>query len=104
MVIWSRIVRCPRGEGACALRAIRLSRKRGAGTESVPAQEWSGAGAPKDRRKKMRSNVRKMWTALLAVLFAVAVGFGLWFAFAPAARPANVHAAEGYSLTLKSKQ
>lgn len=52
----------------------------------------------------MRSNVRKMWTALLAVLFAVAVGFGLWFAFAPAARPANVHAAEGYSLTLKSKQ
>ena len=52
----------------------------------------------------MRSNVKKMWTALLAVLFAAAVGFGLWFAFAPAARPANVHAAEGYSLTLKSKQ
>ena len=42
----------------------------------------------------MRSNVKKMWTALLAVLFAAAVGFGLWFAFAPAARPANVHAAE----------
>ncbi len=52
----------------------------------------------------MRSNVKKMWTALLAVLFAAAVGFGLWFAFAPAARPANVHAAEGYSLTLESKQ
>ena len=42
----------------------------------------------------MRSNVRKMWTALLAVLFAAAVGFGLWFAFAPDARPASVQAAE----------
>ena len=41
----------------------------------------------------MRSNVRKMWTALLAVLFAAAVGFGLWFAFAPAARSASVQAA-----------
>lgn len=40
----------------------------------------------------MRSNVKKMWTALLAVLFAAAVGFGLWFAFAPAARPASVQA------------
>ena len=49
----------------------------------------------------MRSNVRKMWTALLAVLFAVAVGFGLWFAFAPAARPANVHAAEEPSVIIK---
>ena len=47
----------------------------------------------------MRSNVRKMWTALLAVLFAVAVGFGLWFAFAPAARPASVQAAEEPSVT-----
>ena len=37
----------PSGEGACALRAIRLSRKRGAGAEACPAQEWSGAGAPK---------------------------------------------------------
>ena len=49
----------------------------------------------------MRSNVRKMWTALLAVLFAAAVGFGLWFAFAPAARPANVHAAEEPSVIIK---
>lgn len=49
----------------------------------------------------MRSNVRKMWTALLAVLFAVAVGFGLWFAFAPAARPANVHAAEEPSVIIQ---
>lgn len=40
----------------------------------------------------MRSNVKKMWTALLAVLFAAAVGFGLWFAFAPADRPASVQA------------
>ena len=47
----------------------------------------------------MRSNVRKMWTALLAVLFAAAVGFGLWFAFAPAARPASVQAAEEPSVT-----
>lgn len=49
----------------------------------------------------MRSNVKKMWTALLAVLFAAAVGFGLWFAFAPAARPANVHAAEEPSVIIK---
>lgn len=49
----------------------------------------------------MRSNVRKMWTALLAVLFAAAVGFGLWFAFAPADRPANVHAAEEPSVIIK---
>ena len=49
----------------------------------------------------MRSNVKKMWTALLAVLFAAAVGFGLWFAFAPAARPANVHAAEDGKASLE---
>ena len=52
----------------------------------------------------MRSNVRKMWTALLAVLFAVAVGFGLWFAFAPAARPANVHAAEETTVEIKKTE
>ena len=49
----------------------------------------------------MRSNVKKMWTALLAVLFAAAVGFGLWFAFAPAARPASVQAAEEPSVIIK---
>lgn len=52
----------------------------------------------------MRSNVRKMWTALLAVLFAVAVGFGLWFAFAPAARPSNVHAAEETTVEIKKTE
>lgn len=52
----------------------------------------------------MRSNVRKMWTALLAVLFAAAVGFGLWFAFAPAARPANVHAAEETTVEIKKTE
>ena len=49
----------------------------------------------------MRSNVKKLWTALLAVLFAAAVGFGLWFAFAPAARPASVQAAEEPSVIIK---
>lgn len=52
----------------------------------------------------MRSNVKKMWTALLAVLFAAAVGFGLWFAFAPAARPANVHAAEETTVEIKKTE
>ena len=78
--------------------------KKGSGGGSVPRTGMERGRRPEDRRKKMRSNVRKMWTALLAVLFAAAVGFGLWFAFAPADRPANVHAAEGYSLTLESKQ
>ena len=49
----------------------------------------------------MRSNVRKMWTALLAVLFAAAVGFGLWFAFAPADRPASVQAVEDGKASLE---
>ena len=66
--------------------------KKGSGGGSVPRTGMERGRRPEDRRKKMRSNVRKMWTALLAVLFAAAVGFGLWFAFAPADRPASVQA------------
>ena len=75
--------------------------KKGSGGGSVPRTGMERGRRPEDRRKKMRSNVRKMWTALLAVLFAAAVGFGLWFAFAPAARPANVHAAEDGKASLE---
>ena len=73
--------------------------KKGSGGGSVPRTGMERGRRPEDRRKIMRSNVRKMWTALLAVLFAAAVGFGLWFAFAPAARPASVQAAEEPSVT-----
>ena len=47
MVMLFRIGRLLRGEGVCALRAMRISRKRGRANPIALQREWSGAGAPK---------------------------------------------------------
>lgn len=52
MVMLFRIGKLLRGEGVCALRAMRLSRKRGRANPIALQREWSGAGAPGDRRKR----------------------------------------------------
>ena len=68
--------------------------EEGQGKPDRPAKRMERGGCPEDRRKKMRSNLRKMWTALLAVTFVFTVAFGCVFAFTSLSVPRDAITAD----------